>query len=57
MKVPRVITFGGEEVTLENIKMRYECKDLLFAGINAPKSGVYKKGYKVQHMDMESIVM
>ncbi|WP_130892225.1 phosphopentomutase [Fusobacterium ulcerans] len=50
VKVPRVITFGGEEVTLENIKDAYECKDLIFAGINAPKSGVYKKGYKVQHM-------
>ncbi|MDU1912444.1 phosphopentomutase [Fusobacterium sp.] len=50
VKVPRVIAFGGEEVTLENIKDAYECKDLFFAGINAPKSGVYKKGYQVQHM-------
>lgn len=50
VKVPRVIAFGGEEVTLKNIKDAYECKDLFFAGINAPKSGVYKKGYQVQHM-------
>lgn len=50
VKVPRVITFGGEDVTIENIKKAYECKQGLFCGINAPKSGVYKKGYQVQHM-------
>ncbi|MGL5428269.1 MAG: phosphopentomutase [Cetobacterium sp.] len=49
-KVPRVIAFGGEDITIENIKSAYECKNSLFAGVNAPKSGVYKKGYKVQHM-------
>lgn len=50
VKVPRVITFGGENVTLEEIKRAYEFKKPNFAGINAPKSGVYNKGYRVQHM-------
>ncbi|MGL6064530.1 MAG: phosphopentomutase [Fusobacteriaceae bacterium] len=50
VKVPRVITFGGEDITLENIKEAYECRYKSFGGINAPKSGVYKKGYQVQHM-------
>ncbi|CRF33375.1 Uncharacterized protein YhfW [Brachyspira suanatina] len=50
VKVPRVITFGGEDVSIEDIKNAYECKDGVFAGVSAPKSGVYNKGYKVQHM-------
>lgn len=50
VKVPRVITFGGESVSIDDIKNAYECKDNLFAGISAPKSGVYNKGYRVQHM-------
>lgn len=50
VKVPRVITFGGKNVTIEDIKNAYECKGGLFGGINAPKSGVYKNGYQVQHM-------
>lgn len=50
VKVPRVITFGGKNVTIEDIKNAYECKDGLFGGINAPKSGVYRNGYQVQHM-------
>lgn len=50
VKVPRVITFGGKNVSIEDIKNAYEYKDNLFGGINAPKSGVYKNGYQVQHM-------
>lgn len=50
VKVPRVITFGGKNVTIEDIKNAYECRDGLFGGINAPKSGVYRNGYQVQHM-------
>lgn len=50
VKVPRVITFGGEDVTIEDIKNAYECRDGVFGGINATKSGVYKNGYRVQHM-------
>lgn len=50
VKVPRVIAFGGKGVTIEDIKNAYECRDELFGGINAPKSGVYKNGYQVQHM-------
>ena len=50
VKVPRVITFGGEDVTLDDIKNAYECKDNIYAGVNAPKSKVYNKGYQVQHL-------
>lgn len=50
VKVPRVIAFGGKNVTIEDIKNAYECKEEVFGGINAPKSGVYKNGYQVQHM-------
>lgn len=50
VKVPRVITFGGKNVTMEDIKNAYECRDGVFGGINAPKSGVYRNGYQVQHM-------
>ncbi|MCQ8212733.1 phosphopentomutase [Cetobacterium somerae] len=50
VKVPRVITFGGKNVTIEDLKNAYECRDGLFGGINAPKSGVYRNGYQVQHM-------
>lgn len=50
VKVPRVITFGGKNITIENIKNAYQCKENTFAGINAPKSGVYESGYQVKHM-------
>lgn len=49
-KVPRVITFGGEGITLENILDAVEEKDGGFIGINAPKSGVYNKGYQCIHL-------
>lgn len=50
VKVPRVITFGGKYVTIDDIKNAYECKDNSFAGVSAPKTGVYNNGYQVQHM-------
>ncbi len=48
--VSRVITFGGEGITLEDILMAQEEKENGFIGINAPKSGVYNKGYRVIHL-------
>ncbi len=50
VKVSRVIAFGAPEVTIENILNAYEKKDETFAGVSAPKSGVYKEGYQVVHM-------
>ncbi|KLE14657.1 phosphopentomutase [Clostridium sp. C8] len=48
--VPRVITFGGREITLEDILNAEEEKDGGYIGINAPKSGVYNKGYECIHL-------
>lgn len=48
-KVSRVIAFGGYEVSIEDISSAVEEKDE-YIGINAPKSGVYNKGYKVVHL-------
>ena len=50
VKVSRVIAFGGEDVKMYDILSSVEEWDNKFIGINAPKSGVYKKGYKVIHM-------
>lgn len=50
VKVPRVITFGGTEATFETIKAAYISKDGRFAGVSAPLSKVYEKGYQVIHM-------
>lgn len=50
VKVPRVISFGGDMATIESIKAAYQWKSPNFAGVSAPKSGVYNSGYKVQHM-------
>lgn len=46
----RVITFGGENVSLEDLLNAYEEKEGMYAGINAPRSGVYNKGYQVIHL-------
>lgn len=50
VEVSRVIPFGGEGVTVEDILNAVEEKDGRFIGINAPKSGVYNKGYQVIHL-------
>lgn len=50
VEVPRVITFGGIGITLEDILSAIEEKDGGFIGINAPKSGVYNKGYQCIHL-------
>jgi phosphopentomutase len=48
--VSRVIAFGGENVTIEQILGAVEEKEGKYIGINAPKSGVYSKGYEVIHL-------
>lgn len=50
VNVPRVIAFGGENVSLKNILDAVEVKGDDFIGINAPKSGVYLKNYHVIHL-------
>ena len=49
-EVPRVITFGGKGITLQDILNAEEEKDGGFIGINAPKSGVYDNGYECIHL-------
>lgn len=49
VKVSRVIVFGGKGVTVDDILSAVEEKDGNYIGINAPKSGVYNKGYQVAH--------
>lgn len=48
--VPRVITFGGKGITLEDILNAEEEKECGYIGINAPKSGVYNDGYECIHL-------
>ncbi|QQO10918.1 phosphopentomutase [Breznakiella homolactica] len=45
----RVIVFGGEGVTLGDILSAYEHQGE-YAGVSAPRSGVYRKGYQVVHL-------
>ncbi|GEK89687.1 Phosphopentomutase [Alkalibacterium putridalgicola] len=50
VKVSRVITFGGENVSLEDLLDARKVKHGGFAGVDAPESGVYDKGYQVVHL-------
>ena len=45
----RVIVFGGRGVGLCNLLEAYESQTG-FAGVNAPRSGVYREGYEVLHL-------
>ncbi len=49
-QVPRVITFGGRGVTIQNILAAVEEHEGGYIGVNAPKSGVYNKDYHCVHM-------
>lgn len=49
-KVSRVITFGGEEITLNDLLNAKRTVNNEIAGVDAPLSGVYRKGYKVIHL-------
>jgi len=50
VQVSRVITFGGENITLDDLLKAKKVKNHEIAGVDAPLSGVYKKGYKVIHL-------
>lgn len=50
VKVSRVITFGGENIVLNNLLNARKVKEGKFAGVDAPESGVYDKGYQVIHL-------
>lgn len=50
VEVSRVITFGGNNVTKQNLLSAIESKDDHFIGVNAPKSGVYDSGYQCVHL-------
>ncbi|MDN6409516.1 MAG: phosphopentomutase [Tetragenococcus halophilus] len=50
VKVSRVITFGGEDVTVDDLLAARKVIDKTFAGVDAPESGVYDKGYQVVHL-------
>lgn len=49
-EVPRVITFGGRGIDLQDILNAEEEKYGGYIGINAPKSGVYNTGYECIHL-------
>lgn len=48
-KVPRVITFGGRCVDLDDLLSAIEVHGD-YVGVNAPKSGVYDRDYNCVHM-------
>ena len=50
VQVSRVITFGGEQITLENLLNARKVKNNEIAGVDAPESGVYNHGYQVVHL-------
>lgn len=49
-KVPRVITFGGRSVTIQDILAAVEEHEGGYIGVNAPKSGVYNRDYHCVHL-------
>lgn len=50
VKVSRVIAFGGEDIDLDNLLDARKVLEDKFAGVDAPESGVYDKGYQVVHL-------
>lgn len=50
VQVSRVITFGGREITLDNLLKARKIKNNEIAGVDAPESGVYDHGYQVVHL-------
>ena len=44
------ITFGGEQITLDNLLQARKVKNDKIAGVDAPESGVYNHGYQVVHL-------
>lgn len=50
VKVSRVITFGGENITLDHLLDARKTIEQTYAGVDAPESGVYDEGYQVIHL-------
>jgi phosphopentomutase len=50
VKVSRVIAFGGEGITIDHLLAAIGERNGRYIGVDAPKSGVYKKGYQVIHL-------
>lgn len=50
VKVSRVITFGGENIDLDDLLSARKVIDGKYAGVDAPESGVYNEGYQVIHL-------
>lgn len=50
VSVGRVIAFGGQLSSTQNIFDAVEEKEGGYIGINAPRSGAYKQGFQVVHM-------
>lgn len=50
VKVSRVITFGGLDVTLDDLLKARRVKNNEIAGVDAPLSKVYNRGYQVIHL-------
>ncbi|GMQ74634.1 phosphopentomutase [Tetragenococcus halophilus] len=50
VQVSRVITFGGEQITLADLLAARKVKNDEIAGVDAPESGVYDHGYQVIHL-------
>lgn len=50
VQVSRVITFGGKNITLENLLAARKTINNEIAGVDAPESGVYNHGYQVVHL-------
>lgn len=50
VKVNRVISLGGEKVTIDDILNSIEIREDGLLGVNSPKSGVYNKGYQCRHL-------
>ena len=49
VEVPRVIAFGGSDVTIEKIEDNIITKKG-YIGVDAPNSGIYDKNYNVVHL-------
>lgn len=50
VKVSRVIAFGGNNITVDDLLNARKVKQSKFAGVDAPESGVYRSGYQVIHL-------
>lgn len=50
VRVGRVIAFGGELASSQQLADAVEEKDGRYVGVNAPRSGAYDKGFRVVHL-------